>query len=96
MANIRSWSTMTDKQKLDTGIWIVVSTMAVVISSFCTIIVTMNNEYKKAQADGQAKAEKRAEYYENKYISSLEEFKKTSTRLEHLADTLKLQVDEKK
>lgn len=49
MLNAFAWSKLSLQQKYDYGIWIVISTLSVVISSFFAIIVSLNNNQQKLQ-----------------------------------------------
>jgi len=107
MENSSSWSKLTDKQRYNRGVWIVVSTLTLVISSGVTFLIALNNNYQKkidiavsnrSKADSLkiVKLEAESKYKDDRYYKSLENIEKRYFQLVEKSTELKNSIDEKK
>lgn len=105
-----SWTKLTDKERLDYGIWIAICTMSVVVSTLFGVIISLNNERKEIQKSQDLEISfwrKRDSIeiaswkvkYDNlatRYTTSLETKEIKLNALQSRTDSLYIKVNEKK
>ncbi len=105
-----SWTKLTDKERLDYGVWIAVCAMSVVVSALFGVIINLNNERKELQnkipkdVESYRKRDSieiqfwkiKHENLEKKYINSLEQNTVNYKQLKQKTDSLNFKINEKK